>query len=99
MEETKPSAPLLYPKISTATLRITFFSEQYINDKILANKKFNNNITIIKYIRIYYEIETKNYTKKLNRYEKYINVDEITEILLSSIATIATSTCLMLSWV
>ena len=99
MEETKPNSPLLYPNISAATLLITSFSEQYINDKILANKKFNNNITIIKYIRIYYEIETKNYTKKLNRYEKYINVDEITEILLSSIATTATSTCFMLRWV
>ena len=68
MEETKPSAPLLYPNISTATLLITSFSEQYINDKILANNKFNNNITIIKYIRIYYENETKNYNKKLSRY-------------------------------
>ena len=61
MEETKPSAPLFYPKI-------TSFSEQYINDKILANNKFNNNINIIKDIRNYYETETNNYNKKLSRF-------------------------------
>ena len=48
MEETKPSAPLLYPNLSS-------LSEQYINDKILANNKFNDNINIIKDIRNYYE--------------------------------------------
>ena len=48
MVETKPSAPLLYPNI-------TSFSEQGINDKILANNKFNITINIIKDIRSYYE--------------------------------------------
>ena len=90
MEETKPSAPLLYPTI-------TPFSEQYINDKILANNKFNNSINIIKYIRNYYETETDNYNKKLSRYKNYVNVAEITEILLSSIATTATSTSVALT--
>ena len=41
MEETNPIAPLFYPKI-------TSFSEQYITDKIMANKKFNNNINAMK---------------------------------------------------
>ena len=57
MEETKPSAPLLYPNIST-------FSKEYINDKIQANKKFNNNINVINDIRIYYETETINNNQK-----------------------------------
>ena len=52
MEETKPSAPLLYPNLSC-------ISEQYINDKILANNNFNNN-NIIKDIRNYYETEIKS---------------------------------------
>ena len=38
-----PSERLLYPNLTT-------INEQYINDKILANNKFNNNINIIKYI-------------------------------------------------
>ena len=92
MEETKPSGPVLYPNISEAASRITSFSEQNINAKILANNKFKKNITIIKDIRNYYETETDNYNKKLSRYKNYINVAEITEILLSLIATTATST-------
>ena len=44
MEKTKPSAPLFYPNINS-------ISEQYMKDKILANNKPNNNITIIKDIR------------------------------------------------
>ena len=85
MEETQPSAHLLYPNI-------TSFAEQNINDKILANSKFNNNLYTIKDIRNYYETESNNYIKKLGRYKNYINVAEITQILLSSIATTATST-------
>ena len=89
MEETKPSAPLLYPNI-------TSFSEQSIIDKILANNKFKNNINIIKDIRNYYETETNNYNKKLSRYKNYINIAEITEILLSSIATTVTTSSVAL---
>ena len=59
MEETKPSAPLLYPNMNN-------FSEQYINDKILANNKFNKNINIMEDIRNYYETETNN-CKNLSR--------------------------------
>ena len=77
---TAPSERLLYPNLSTV-------NEQYVNDKTLANNKINNNINIIKDIRNYYETEVNNYKKKLNRYKNYINVAEITEILLSSIAT------------
>ena len=62
MEEIEHKATLLYPNI-------TSFSEQYINDKILAKNKFNNNINIIKDFRNYYEIETSNYNKKLSRYK------------------------------
>ena len=59
--------------------------------KIQANKKFNNN-NIIKDITNCYETESNNYNKKFSRYKDYINVAEITEILLSSIATTATTT-------
>ena len=90
MEESKPSAPLLYPNLSS-------FSEQYINDKILVNIKFHNNINIIKIFRNYYEAETHNYNKKLSRYKNYINVAEITEILLSYIATTATLTSIAIT--
>ena len=72
-------------------------NEQQINEKIQANNKFNNNINIIKDIRNYYETETNNYNKKLSRYKNYINVAEITEIVLSSIATTATSTSVALT--
>ena len=61
MEETKPSAPLLYPDLSS-------FSEQHINAKILANKNFHNIINIIKDIRNYNEAETNKYSKTLSRY-------------------------------
>ena len=89
MEETKPSAPSLYPNISEAASRITSFSEQYINDKILAHNEFNNQITFMKDFGNYYNTENNNYKKSLSRYKKYIN---IAEILLSSIATTATRT-------
>ena len=42
---TAPSERLLYPKLSTV-------NEQYINEKIQANNKFNNNINIIKILEI-----------------------------------------------
>ena len=72
-------------------------SERLINEKIQANNKFNNNINNIKDIRNYYETETNNYNKKLSRYKNYINVAEIREIVLSSIATTATSTSVALT--
>ena len=87
---TAPSERLLYPNLSTV-------NEQYINEKNQANNKFNNNMNIIKDIRNYYETETNNYNKKLNRYKNYINVAEITEIVLASIAATATSTSVALT--
>ena len=57
----------------------------------------NNHINIIKDIRKKSETETNNYNKKLSRYKNYINVAETTEILLSSIATTATSTSVALT--
>ena len=83
---TAPSERLLYPDLSSV-------SERLINEKIQANNKFNNNINIIKDIRNYYETETNNYNKKLSRY----NVAKITEIVLSSIATTATTTSVSLT--
>ena len=50
---TAPSERLLYPDFSSV-------SERLINEKILANNKFNNKIIIIKDIRNYYETETNN---------------------------------------
>ena len=90
---TNPTAPrekLLYPDLSSV-------SERLINEKIQANIKLNNNIYIIKDIRNYYETETNNNNKKLSRYKNYINVAEITQILLSSIATTATTTSVALT--
>ena len=87
---TAPSERLLYPNLSTV-------NEQYINEKIQANNKFNNNFNIIKDIRNYYETETNNYNKKLSRYKNYINIAEITEIVLSSIAATATTTLVALT--
>ena len=84
-QPTAPSERIIYPDLSSV-------SERLINEKIQANNKFNNNFNIIKDIRNYYETETNNYNKKLSRYKNYINVAEITEILLSSIATTATTT-------
>ena len=82
---TAPSERLLYSDLSSK-------SERLINEKIQANNRFSNNINIIKDIRNYYETETNNFEKKLSRYKIYINIAEITEILLSSIATTATTT-------
>ena len=94
-DPTAPSESLLYPDLSSVSERLmreaAAVNEQQINEKIQANNKFNNNINIIKDIRNYYETETNNYDKKLSRYKNYINVAEITEILLSSIATTATT--------
>ena len=90
---TAPSERLLYPDLSSVSERlIREAAEKQINEKIQANNKFNNNINIIKDIGNYYETDTNNYNKKLSRYKNYINVAEITEILLSSIATTATTT-------
>ena len=86
---TAPSERLLYPYLSSV-------SERLINEKIQANNKFINNMNIIKHIRNYYETETNNYNKKL-RYKNYIKVAEITEKLLSSIATTATTTSVALT--
>ena len=87
---TAPSERLLYPNLSTV-------NEQYINEKIQANNKFNSNFNIIKDIGNFYETETNNYNKKLSRYKNYINVAEITEMILSSIVTTATTTSVELT--
>ena len=100
-QPTAPSESLLYPDLSSVSERLmreaAAVNEQQINEKIQANNKFNNNINIIKDIRNYYETETNNYDKKLSRYKNYINVAEITEILLSSIATTLTTTSVALT--
>ena len=85
-----PSERLLYADLSPVR-------ERLINDKIPANNKFHSNINIIKDIRNYYETETKNYNKKLSKYKNYINVAEIKEIVLSSIASTATTTSVALT--
>ena len=87
---TAPSERLLYPNLSTV-------NEQYINEKIQANNKLNNNINIIKDMKNCYETETNNYNKKINRYKNFVNVAEITEIVLPSIATTATTTSVALT--
>ena len=94
---TAPSERLLYPNLSTIGEAASRIKEQYINEKIQANNKFNNNINIIKDIRNYYETETNNYNKKLSRYKNYINVAEVKEIVLSSIATTTASASVALT--
>ena len=112
MKMTNPTAPserLLYPDLSSVSERLireaaekqisnaATANEQLINEKIQANNKFNNNINFIKDIRNYCETETNNYNRKLSRYKNYINLAEITEIVLSSIATTATTTSVSLT--
>ena len=82
--------------ISAKPLRGSPPSEN-INDKILAYNKLNNYISIINDIRNIYETETNNYKKKLSGYKIFINAAEITAIILSSIATTATSTTVALT--
>ena len=95
---TAPSERLLYLRSGFTDPDLSSVSERLINEKIQAKNKFNkNNISIIKDIRNYYETETINYNKKLRRNKNYINVAEITEILLSSIATTATTTSVALT--
>ena len=95
---TAPSERLQYRDLSSVSERlIREAAEKQTNEKIQANNKFNNNINILKDIRNYYETETNNYNKKLSRKKNYINVAEITEILLSSIATTATTTSVALT--
>ena len=97
---TAPSERLLYPDLSSVSERlIREAAEKQINEKIQANNKFNNNINIIKDVINYYETESNKYNKKLSRYKNYINVAEITEILLSSIAATATTTSVALTGV
>ena len=67
-------------------------NEQQINEKIQANIRFNNNISIIKEIRKYNGTETNNYNKKLSNYKIRNNMTEVTEIVISSIATRETTT-------
>ena len=98
MEEVKPSvAPSVAPSAHLIYANITSFSEKYINDKILANNGFNNEINIIKDIRNYYETETNNYNKKLGKYKQYFNIAEIPKITISSIATTTASTSVALT--
>ena len=95
---TAQSDRLIYPDLSSVLEQmIREAAEKEINKKIQANNKFNNIINIIKDIRNYYETETDNVNKKLSRYKNYNNVAEITEIVLSSIATTATSTSVALT--
>ena len=94
---TAPSERLLYPRSGFTNPDLTSVSERLINEKIQANNKFHNYVNIIKDIRNYYETETKNYNKKLSRYKNYINIAEITEIVLSSIVTTATTTSVVLT--
>ena len=85
-QPTEPSERFLYTSsLMESPLRGSTVNEKYINNKILPNNIFdnnNNNNNIKKAIRNYYEIETNNYKKKLSRYKNYINVAEITELLL-----------------
>ena len=55
-QPTAPSKRLLYPNLSTKLpLRGSINNEQYINDNILANNKFNSKINTIKDIKNYYD--------------------------------------------
>ena len=90
-QPSSPSERLLYPNLTTIGETASQINEQNINDKILANNKFNNNINIIKDIRYCYETESNNYNKKLSRYKNYFNIAEITVTLISSTAATATS--------
>ena len=79
---TETSERLLYPDLSSVSERLI---NENIQERLINEKKRRDS-------RNYYETETNNYNKKLSRYKSYINIAEITEIVLSSIATTATTT-------
>ena len=75
-ESTLPSAPIekiLYPDLTSD-------SEKMMNEKVQANKNFNDSIIITKDIRNYYEKETNEYNKKISKYKTYISMAEIKRI-------------------
>ena len=51
---------------------MSFITEHYTNDKILAYNRFNNKISIAKDNKNYYETETNNYNKNLCRYKNIL---------------------------
>ena len=60
-------------------------------------KNLTTILTLKKILEIIRKLKLINYNKKLSRYKNYIDVAEITEIVLSSIATTATATSVALT--
>ena len=63
-----------------------------IDQKIQANNKFNNNVMIIKNMKLFYEQEVNKYKKLLSKWKSYSHVSEVVEIIVSSASSAAAGT-------
>ena len=63
-----------------------------IDQKIQANNKFNNNVMIIKDMKLFYEQEVNKYKKLLSKWKSYSHVSEVVEIIVSSASSAAAGT-------
>ena len=70
-----------------------------IDQKIQANNKFNNNVMIIKDMKLFYEQEVKKYKKLLSKWKSYTHVSEVVEIVVTSVTSAATGTAVSISGV
>ena len=70
-----------------------------IDQKIQAKNKFNNNVMIIKDMKLFYEQEVKKYKKLLSKWKSYTHVSEVVEIVVTSVTSAATGTAVSISGV
>ena len=70
-----------------------------IDQKIQANNKFNNNVMIIKDMKLFYEQEVNKYKKLLSKWKSYSHVSEVVEIVFTSVTSTATGTAVSISGV
>ena len=70
-----------------------------IDQKIQDNNKFNNNVMIIKDMKLFYEQEVNKYKKLLTRWKSYTHVSEVVEIVVTSVTSAATGTAVSISGV
>ena len=90
----------LYPQLYPGTMQTPIDPMQtLIDQKIQANNKFNNNVMIIKDIKLFYEQEVKKYKKLLSKWKSYTHVSEVVEIVVTSVTSAATGTAVSISGV
>ena len=87
----------LYPQLYPGTM--TDPMQTLIDQKIQDNNKFNNNVMIIKDMKLFYEQEVKKYKKLLSKWKSYTHVSEVVEIVVTSVTSAATGTAVSISGV